>query len=147
MATAKQLYQEIWKRLEHSDWDPLMSLFTQDVQIIFQDARFRGSGQLRVYLEAVMTALPDLSHEIVELIENGDGTALAGVVVARGTHVSQVPMFGKMMDLSGRQSVFQAVDLIWTRDGRVSKWWAMYDPVERAQSLRLALHAKDASTE
>lgn len=143
MPTAAQLYTQIWSLLERSDWVALMGLFTEDVQVVFQDAQFSGSGPLRLYMEAVMAALPDLTHEIVELIENGDSTALAGVVVARGTHVSPVEMFGKLIDLTGRQSVFQAVDLIWTRDGRVSKWWAMYDPVERARSLRLALHAED----
>lgn len=78
MGTARQVYDEMWIRLEETRWEPLMELFTEDAEVIFQDGRFSGAERLRAYLEAVMVALPDLTHEVVEAIEREDGTPLAG---------------------------------------------------------------------
>jgi len=50
--------------------------------------------------------------------------------------------FRKLFEVLHRQGdgVFEAADFIWLRDGRISKWWAMYDPIARARSLDLKVH-------
>lgn len=139
MGKAAALYDQMWTHLENSDFDAFDALFTEDVEITFQDARFTGAAALRRYMEAVMQALPDLTHEVVSVVEGDDGTSLAGLVIARGTHAGPAAFFGTTVDVTGRASTFQAVDLMWLENGRFAKWWAMYDPIERARSLNLTV--------
>jgi steroid delta-isomerase-like uncharacterized protein len=84
---------------------------------------------LRNTIEAMHTAFPDLTNDILQIIEDGDSVAVHWQT--RGTHRGQfmdVPATGRTVTVTGAS--FLRFD-----NGRLAEEWVVWDPRELLSSL------------
>ena len=76
----KDLIQRAYEALDRSALDELVSVYSQDVEMVTPDTTLHGIDQVRSYFEAIRTAFPDVSHRLVSTVESGrsQSASLAG---------------------------------------------------------------------
>lgn len=127
MGHAAHVYDLVWEYMELEDWDRFMALFVAEPEMKFQDGSFTGWEPTRRYFQKVMEMFPDIRHNITAVVEEADGSAMAGWVTAEATATAPRHLFGNEIDVAGKPLYFEAVDFLFFKDGKISAWWAMLD--------------------
>lgn len=143
MGKAAEIYDRVWAHMETRDWDRFMALFSDDVEMVFQDARFTGLEPTRAYFENVMRMFPDIRHRISSVIEAGDEKSMAGWVTAEAVATAPRNLFGSVVDVTGDTLAFEAVDFLFLNDeGKIKGWWAMLDLVGHMRSMNIEVNVR-----
>jgi ketosteroid isomerase-like protein len=136
MSDNKTLVDRVWKSIEGHDMRALEALMTPDVEMVFPGGvRFRGWKPLEAFLTAYVTAFPNLRHETLLTIEQGNKIAVE--LKARGTHTGPMVTPDGTIPPTGREVLWESVDLMETRDGKVAAWRVYNDQVAFLTALGL----------
>lgn len=126
--TASNLVNKFTDTWNRHDTETLMTMFHQQAVLI--NPAFPGpvsGNSMRAYLEAQLSAFPDLKAEVV-------GDTLVGSSTVGGRHLitgtwtkpmTAGPLAG--MAPSGKAFTLQTADFIDIEDGKISKWTQYYD--------------------
>jgi ketosteroid isomerase-like protein len=113
--------ESVWTAIESGDFDAFETLMHPD------GIDFRGNGaqattgrEMREFVEAYKAGFPDLSHEVVDAVESGDTVAVELKVT--GTHTGPLRGPGGEIPPTGRPVVWETVDFVKVRDGKVTSW-------------------------
>jgi ketosteroid isomerase-like protein len=136
MGQAKELVDRAWQAIESHALDKLSELYTPDAEITHPGGiRFRGPEQLRPFLEAYLTAFPDLRHEGVDWVESGDTIAVE--LRTTGTHTGPLHTPDGAIPPTGKQFLWESVDFIKVEGGKIASWHVYLDQVPFLTQLGL----------
>lgn len=126
MGTLKVIVDRTWSALEAGRFDALQGAFTPDAELVMPgDLRVRGIAQIEPVLRAYFAAFPDLKHEVVTSVEEGDRIALELHIT--GTHTGTLMTPNGPIPATGRNVDWHSVDMITVADGKIATWHAYYD--------------------
>ena len=137
MGQNHDLVNRFWSAFEAGDLDAAADLVTPDAVFIQPGApELRGNAEVRAMLEGWRAAFPDLRHEEQEVVESGD-TCVVRLEV-RGTHTGPMRLpDGQEVPATGREMVWESVDWIKLRDGKLASWRVYQDSVPFLTALGL----------
>jgi steroid delta-isomerase-like uncharacterized protein len=124
--TARDTVDAFWQSYLDGDYEGVRALMADDVVVIMGgtlrlDGQEAVLGMLRSYAEAI----PDIRHNIVNVVENGDEVATE--LRVGGTHTGTLQTPAGPLPPTGRTIDLPSVDMITVRDGKVQSWRAYYD--------------------
>ena len=99
--------------------------------------RVEGPEQLTSLLRAYFSAFPDFRHAIVDSVESPAGDKIAVELRITGTHTGPMQMPEGEIPATGRSVVWESVDLVTVRDGKIAAWHTYYDQLAFLQQLGL----------
>lgn len=112
--------------------------FLQDAVIAHEpDGDVRGVEEFRQYLSVYLTAFPDTSVTVEDVIAEGDKAVVR--YTDHGTHTGTTDEFGPP---TGKQITFQGMTLYHFKDGKVAELWDLYDTLALMQQLGLMPEAE-----
>jgi ketosteroid isomerase-like protein len=122
----KAVVDRVWAAMESDDFEAFEDLIHPD------GIDFRGIGtqittarEMREFVEVYKAGFPDLRHEVVDSIESGDTIALELRVT--GTHAGTLRGPRGEIPASGRPVVWESLDYVKVRDGKVTSWHVYND--------------------
>jgi predicted ester cyclase len=98
--------------------DRVPQLYADDARI--EDpggAKFVGGEQLKGHLARLVTAFPDIHHEVLHTIQDGSSAAVQGRIT--GTHTGPLALPGRTVEPTGRSIDLRFAFLIQAQDGRI----------------------------
>ena len=137
MGSNHEVVERFWSAFEEGDIDGAAELVEDDGVFIQPGMpEIRGREGLRQMLAGWRSAFPDLRHEVEEVVESGDTVAVRLRVV--GTHRGTLRMpDGREIEPTNQQVVWESVDWIKLRDGKVASWRVYQDNVPFLTALGL----------
>jgi predicted ester cyclase len=129
------LVERLWQAMENGTEEQLASVVTPDVEFRMPGATMRGLQELWGLRQGWWTAFPDLKHEIIQYVENGD--TFACELHVKGTHSGPMQTPQGTIAATGKRVVFESCDYIRFRDGKVSSWHAYTDMLSFQHQLGL----------
>lgn len=125
MGQAKDVVDEVWAALESHDLDGVEKLLDPSVSFRMGAESGRGTAKFVSLLRDYLTAFPDLRHEELDHAESGDSVALE--LVVKGTHTGPLQTPEGQLAPTGLEVVWETVDFMKVRDGRVASWHVYTD--------------------
>ena len=136
MGQAREIIDRWFAWFEAGDFGQLGTVTQPDAAITMPGGmRFRGPDELRPLLEAFHEAFPDLRHEIVDVVESGDKIAVE--LRIEGTHTGTLHTPQGDVAPTGRSVVWESVDFVTLRDGKVATWHTYFDQMAFLAQLGL----------
>ena len=115
----------------------LVELIADDCDVVFAGApTMRGPREFAGFVRAWLDAFPDIKHEIVSYVEDGD--AASWEVRVTGTHTGTMVTRNGPLPATGRRITIEAVDVARFRDGKAVSWHIYHDQLAVLQQLGLA---------
>jgi len=118
--TSRDVVSEVWAALEAHDLDRVDELLDPDVDFWMAGQSFRGAEAFRRLHEDYLVAFPDIRHRRVDHVEDGETIALELRVT--GTFTGPLRMGDETVAPTGREVVWESVDYLKVRDGRIASW-------------------------
>jgi ketosteroid isomerase-like protein len=124
-----EVVERFWSAFERGDLDAAVEPMTGDSVFIQPGApEIRGLQSMRLMLAGWREAFPDLRHEVQGVVESGDTVAVR--LRVRGTHTGTMRLpDGREVPATGRELVWESVDWIELRDGKLVSWRVYQDNV------------------
>jgi steroid delta-isomerase-like uncharacterized protein len=104
MADAAELGRKFFRAIQDSDIDGACALLSDDVDFSSPGGAFKGSTEVRPFLQGYVEGFPGASFEIRNVVEAGQNAALEGAYI--GTHsgplrgpTGDIPATGKSVSL------------------------------------------------
>jgi uncharacterized protein (TIGR02246 family) len=135
MGQAKVLVDRVWQALEAQDYETFAGLFTADAEERQAGMTVRGREQIRAFVASFFTAFPDLRHEIVAWVEDGDTIAVELRVT--GTHTGSLPTPNGAIAATGRRITLETCDYITVVGDKIMSWHVYMDQVAFMTQLGL----------
>jgi steroid delta-isomerase-like uncharacterized protein len=109
--------------------DALADIFAPDAVERTPTGEYRGHEGIRESMEMIMTAFPDITATVEDIVAEGDTVAMR--VTLRGTH--EGPFAG--IDPTGRS--FEVDNMVFTRveDGKITERWVLPDTLGMLRQL------------
>ena len=136
MGQVLDLIDQWWALLEGDELDRLSSIVASDAEITMPGMSFRGPAEFRPVLEAYLGGFPDMHHEVVSCVEDGDSAAVEIHVTMTHTGTFATPM-GEL-PATGRTVILDSCDVVRTSNGRISSWHAYFDQASLMAQLTAA---------
>jgi steroid delta-isomerase-like uncharacterized protein len=121
-----------YQLLDRGDLDALRTIYADDVEMITPDEHIRGIEAALSLLQGIRTAFPDLRHELVTVIEDGDAVASEWRVT--GTHAGALAGPDGEIPPTGRRVHIMLAEFARVIDGRIARSVSYWDK----RGLRLA---------
>jgi steroid delta-isomerase-like uncharacterized protein len=131
-ATNKQVVLDCWDAANKHDVSKLDKFYAEDVVYHGTDGEIRGRENVKAFLSAYMTALPDLKLTVDDIF--GEGDRVFSRVRLEGTHTGpfrQVPPTGKRLELRWVMNVARM------ENGRIAEEWEICDQMDIMSQLGL----------
>ena len=135
MGTNRQLVDAVWEALEVGDLDRWNDILTEDVEQLGPGWDVRGIEASKELVRGYMDALPDLRHEIVNVVEAGNQIAVELRIT--GTHTGPLVTPEGVVGPTGRSLDLRSCDMITVREGRIASWRAYFDQLSFLGQLGL----------
>jgi steroid delta-isomerase-like uncharacterized protein len=128
-----EIVMRVYQHFDRGDFEALRDLYVEDVEMTTPDERIHGLDDAISLLEAIQMAFPDLKHELVTAIEEGD--AIASEWRVTGTHMG--PLSGPDGEISptGRRIDLKLAEFVWISDGRIVRSVSYWDNAAMAAQL------------
>ena len=134
---AEQAIRKLFDGFNTSDYDAIVALAADDFELIdcASGEKYVGPDGARRNAEGWLTAFPDVSVEILNIVASGDWAVAE--CVGRGTHSGpmQTPM-GEVAP-TGRKMELHFCSIIRVRDGKIVEGRDYYDAMSIANQLGL----------
>jgi ketosteroid isomerase-like protein len=135
MGQAKDVVDRVWAAMEAGELDALQPLLDPDIEFRMGPEAGKGWGFFRPFLEGYLRGFPDLRHEELDHVELGDTIALE--LLVRGTHAGPLQTPQGELPPTGRDVVWESVDYVKVRDGRIASWHVYTDSLAFMTQLGL----------
>jgi steroid delta-isomerase-like uncharacterized protein len=137
MEKHRSLAERAFALMNAHDLDRLVELIADDCEVSFPGTpTMRGPRQFAVFVKAWIDAFPDIAHEIVSYVEDGDRASWE--VRVTGTHTGAMQTPSGVVPATGRRITIEAVDVARFRDGKAVSWHIYNDQLAFLQQLGLA---------
>jgi ketosteroid isomerase-like protein len=137
MGQNSDVVSRFWSAFEAGELDSMAELMTPDAVFIQPGMpEVRGSEEMKMMLGGWRAAFPDLRHEEQEVVESGDTVVVQ--LRVKGTHTGPMRLpDGQEVAPTGREMVWESVDWIKLRDGKLAFWKVYQDTVPFLTALGL----------
>src|SRR5215203_2156089 len=126
MGQARTLVDQWWTSFEADRLDDAALFCQPDVETILPGGmHLQGPEAVTAVLQSFRDAFPDIRHEIVDVVEAGDKIAVELKVIATHTGTFRSPQGD--VPPTGRSVVWESVDVVTTRDGKIASWHTYFD--------------------
>jgi ketosteroid isomerase-like protein len=145
MGQNHDVVSRFWSAFEAGDLDGAAELMTSDA-VFMQPGmpEVRGAEEMRGMLAGWRAAFPDLRHREQEVVESGDTVVVRLQVTGTHTGPMRLPD-GQEVPPTGREMVWESVDWIKLRDGKLASWRVYQDNVPFLTALGLLPEPAGAS--
>ncbi len=131
-----ELVDRAWRLLENKELERIGEVFAADVEFNGPGGvNLRGTGQMRPFLAAWLSAFPDMKHEIISSVEDDHTVALELRIV--GTHTGVLPSPKGDIPATNRKVRWDSADFIRVADGKIAAWQATWDQITFVTQLGL----------
>jgi predicted ester cyclase len=136
--TANALAEAAWAGIRAGRIEDLAGIFAPDAEMRIAAMGGRGIDHIMGVMGRHRESYPDITHEIVSVIESPDGTSACRELQFSGTQTGQLknPQTGEIYPPSGKVISWHAAEVVQAADGRITAWHAYFDRMEIAQQLR-----------
>ena len=125
------------------DLDAFLRLMAPDCQVTFPGVQpMTGPEQVRPFLQAYLTAFPTGHHTVRRTIEQGSSVAVE--LTFNGQHNGPFETPAGALPPSGRQVMFDSVDIVEVMAGRITAWHVYLDTATMLSQLSPGLAAMPA---
>ena len=121
-----------WELVNRRDPDAIGELFGEPSVSHQPDRDLRGVDEAKAYLTMFLTAFPDLTMTVDEVVAEGDRAVTRWTL--RGTHDGETEELGPP---TGKDVVLEGLSLHRAKDGRIVEEWERYDNLSLLQQLGL----------
>jgi len=136
MGQARTLVDQWWTSFEADRLDDAARLCQPDVETTLPGGmRLHGTETLTAVLATFREAFPDIRHEIVDTVEAGDKIAVE--LKVSGTHTGPFRTPQGDVPPTGRPVVWESVDVVTVRDGKIASWHTYFDQMAFLAQLGL----------
>lgn len=143
MGQAQDLARDWWTSFDAGDIGGAMQLCAQDVEMTMPGGlRMHGTAHISAALTAYLEGFPDLRHEILTTVDDGERVAFELKVTATHTGAFHTPEGD--IPPTGRSIVWESVDIVTARDGKIASWHAYFDQLAFLSQLGLVPEAATA---
>jgi len=135
MATNKETVDRVWELMESDRIDQLTEVLADDLDFFMPGFKITGVAEMQDMLRAYKVGFPDLHHNTVDFIEQGDKIALELRVV--GTHTGTLVGALGEIPATGKEVVWESVDYVTVKDGKITSWHVYHDTIPFLTQLGL----------
>lgn len=136
MGHALETVERWWKAIETGDYAAIESLTAPDCDITMPGMGRVDRDTLRTaVLPAYKAGFPDLRHEIVDAVEQGDRVAVRLRITMTQTGTFATPQ--AEVPPTGRTVVLESADVVTVADGRITGWHTYFDQMSMLGQLGL----------
>jgi predicted ester cyclase len=136
MGKNRELIDRAWRLLENKDLERIGEVFAADVEFSGPGGvNLRGTGQMRPFLAAWLSAFPDMRHEVITSVEDADTIALE--LRIHGTHTGVLPSPKGDIPPTNRPVRWDSADFIKVAGGKITVWQATWDQIAFITQLGL----------
>lgn len=136
MGQAKAIVDRFWALFESGDFDSMRRLMTADSETTLPGGvRVEGPDQTIGFLQAYREAFPDMRHDAINYIEEGDQIAVQLHITATQTGTFRTPMGD--VPPSGRSLVLDSCDIVKISGGKIASWQVYFDQVAMLSQIGL----------
>ena len=128
----KALARRSWELASQHNPDALEEVYAADLVWHEPDQDVQGVEEARQYYSTYLSAFPDLSFTVEDVIAEGDKVVTRWTV--RGTHQGEIEEFGPP---TGRQLEQEGITIHRIEDGKIVEEWERYDLQSFLQQLGL----------
>jgi steroid delta-isomerase-like uncharacterized protein len=121
-----------WELVNRRDPDAIGELFGEETVSHQPDRDLRGLDEAKAYLTTFLTAFPDLTMTVDDVVAEGDRAVTRWTL--RGTHDGETEEFGPP---TGRRVELEGLSLHRAEGGRIVEEWERYDNLTVLQQLGL----------
>ncbi|MEX2458974.1 MAG: ester cyclase [Actinomycetota bacterium] len=127
MGAALDAVINVWMQQDAGNYDGAAQWFHPDAEFTSRGEPIAGGlAEVRGYWSATRTSFPDLRRDVLDYVETAD--AIAVRVRASGTNTGPLTAAGnQQVPATGRAALWEGIDLIRLRDGKISAWHGMFD--------------------
>jgi steroid delta-isomerase-like uncharacterized protein len=125
MADKRQFVDHMMRAVDARNYGALRELYTADLEIVTPMGRSSGVDALIGFMQPFLDAFPDLSHEIVGYVEQGESVGYE--LRIRGTHTRPLPSPKGEIPATNKKVDFHACDMVRFRDGRIASYRVYFD--------------------
>ena len=125
MANKKQFVEQMMKAVDARNYGALREFYTSDLEITTPMGSARGVEALIGFMTPFLDAFPDLTHEIVGYVEQGEDVAYE--LRIRGTHPKPLASPQGPIPPTNQPVDFHASDFVRFRDGRIASYRVYFD--------------------
>ncbi len=129
----KALARRSWELASQHDPDALEEVYADELVWHEPDQDVRGLEEAKQYYSKYLSAFPDFSFTVEDVIAEGDKVVIRWRV--SGTHQGEVEDFGPP---TGRQMEFEGITIHRIEGGKIVEEWERYDNLRLLQQLGLA---------
>ncbi|GAA1799989.1 ester cyclase [Agromyces neolithicus] len=127
----KALLRRAWDEIYgHGRLDSIHEFVLDDVVAHEPDGDVRGIAEFKRYLASYLTAFPDMSVTVDDIVAEGDKVVSRYTV--RGTHTGATEEYGPP---TGKQLVMEGITLYQFKGGKLAEMWDRYDNLAAMQQL------------
>lgn len=133
----QQAMKELFRQIDDHDFSVIDKAHAADCTYRMNYDTMEGGAQFRAMMAAWYGAFPDLRHEMLEYVEEGERAAFTLRVV--GTHTGTMHTPRGDIPATGKRVDFRVVDVVaFGADGKAVKWNVYFDMLQMLQQLGLA---------
>jgi steroid delta-isomerase-like uncharacterized protein len=131
----RHVVDAMFKAVDARDYGAIEDLLTEQCEFAAPGVRSTGRQTVIAFMTPFLNAFPDLTHEVVSYVEDGDQVAFE--LHIRGTHTApmvspqgEIPATGKPVD-------FHSCDMVHLEDGRIASYHVYFDQMDFMAQLGL----------
>jgi steroid delta-isomerase-like uncharacterized protein len=136
MGQARDVVEQWWSLFEAGRLDEAAAVGQPDVEVKQPGGiLLHGPTELISMLQVFREAFPDIRHQVLDVVESGDRIAVELTVTATHTGTFHTPQGD--IPPTGRTLVWESVDFITLRDGKIASWHTYFDQMAFLAQLGL----------
>jgi len=125
MASKRQIVEHMMKAVDARNYAALRELYAEDLAILTPMGPARGTDALIGFMKPFLDAFPDLTHEIVGYVEQGENVAYE--LRIRGTHTKPLASPQGDIPATNKPVDFRACDMLEFAGGRIASYRVYFD--------------------
>jgi steroid delta-isomerase-like uncharacterized protein len=136
MGQARDVVEQWWSLFETDRLADTAAICQPDVDVLLPGGnRQHGPGEVVAALRPFREAFPDIRHQILDVVESGNKIAVELTVTGIHTGTFRTPQGD--VPPTGRTIVWEAVDIVTLRDGKIASWHTYFDQLAFLAQLGL----------
>jgi len=135
--TTKQKLIEMFQVVDDRRFDEVTRYHSESCQYQMNHDELDGTAAFQQMCQGWYAGFPDLRHEVLDLVEDGDRVAFT--VRVTGTHTAPLQTPQGAVPATGKRIELRAIDVVQLgADGRATSWHIYFDQLQFLQQLGIA---------
>jgi len=125
MGKTADIVLDAFRLMDAGRYEALDGLLADDFFMLMGDFKLEGSAGVKALMDGFKVSFPDLSHEIISVVEQGNKVATENVV--RATHKETFASELGTFPASGKPVSWTSSAFVTLENGRVKRWVVYLD--------------------